>query len=62
MVQPGGCCTRPACARPDALNKMPISHQKPMRRVLHPFHCIWSSMFENAALSLSAFLISSPLT
>ena len=25
-------------------------------------HCIWSSMFENAALSLSAFLISSALT
>ena len=25
-------------------------------------HCIWSSMLENAALSLSAFLISSALT
>ena len=25
-------------------------------------HCIWSSMFEKAALSLSAFLISSALT
>jgi hypothetical protein len=25
-------------------------------------HCIWSSMSENAALSLSAFLISSQLT
>ena len=25
-------------------------------------HCIWSSMFENAALSLRAFLISSQLT
>src|SRR4029453_7831291 len=29
---------------------------------LFPVHCIWSSMFENAALSLSAFLISSALT
>ena len=25
-------------------------------------HCIWSSMFEKAALSFSAFLISSALT
>jgi len=29
---------------------------------LFPGHCIWSSMFEKAALSFSAFLISSALT
>ena len=34
----------------------------PSRYALFPGHCIWSSMFEKAALSFSAFLISSALT
>ena len=34
----------------------------PKPPALFPGHCIWSSMFEKAALSFSAFLISSALT
>jgi hypothetical protein len=41
-----------------------IPEPRPLGRIVsgNAIHCIWSSMFENAALSLSAFLISSPLT
>ncbi len=42
----------------DVLNVVELEHREGLCRL----HCIWSSMFENAALSLSAFLISSALT
>jgi hypothetical protein len=41
---------------------MLLISQVPADDALSWRHCIWSSMFEKAALSFSAFLISSALT
>ena len=54
LVSPG---ERRRAGQQDVLDVVKFEHG-----VAHVDHCIWSSMFENAALSLSAFLISSALT